>query len=220
MKRRHLEIGYSEYPVFVTTTIVEWMPVFGETWLAEKCLYILEETRRQIDVSIMAFALMPNHFHGLIRAKRDIDLSKFMQRWKSLAAREIINWARSIKPYWIKQFQQSVIDNKRGGKQAHQVWLPRFDVLPILDDRQFYAGLNYIHFNPERHLLTNDPEKYPYSSIYDYKGQNNKFVKINRGLWNPRSEQALTRENSFACADSESWPEPQLLKSENFGKID
>jgi putative transposase len=189
MKRRHQEIDNSQSPIFVTTAIVEWIPVFAEKYLAEGCLRTIEESRRWTGISVMAFALMPNHFHGMIVSKQSSDLSKFMLIWKSLTARLILNYSQKNKYRWLRQFNRSAIEHKCTGRQAHQVWIPRFDALPVENDGQFYAGLNYIHFNPVKHLLVRKSGDYPYSSFHDYQGGRNGFVTVNRHLWDPRSGQ-------------------------------
>ena len=167
----------------------------------ESCLETLEEIRQEMGISIIAFVLMPNHFHGLIRVRQKADLSIFMRKWKSLSARRILDWAAGRNRIWLRQFRRSAVENRCTKRQDHQVWIPRFDYLPIEDDKQLYAGLNYIHFNPVRHLLVSRPDKYPYSSINDYMGSKNGFMGINPISWYPRSEQALTREEDVAFFD-------------------
>ena len=186
MKRKSFEIDDSQNPIFVTTTIVEWIPVFAEPAIAERTLGLLENSRREIGISVIAFVLMHNHFHGMMQTNQKGDLSRFMLRWKSRSARSIMDYSRMHKRKWLELFKRSLGESGRLGRQVHRVWLPRFDTLPVENETQFYAGLNYIHFNPVRQLLVRGPEDYPYSSFHDYRGGTNGFVNVSRHRWHSR----------------------------------
>jgi REP element-mobilizing transposase RayT len=184
MKRRHENLDDASRPIFVTTTIVEWIPVFAEPGLAEDSLVLLEKIRRETGLSLIAFVLMPTHFHGIVLAAQRNNLSKFMLRWKSLSARLILKYALKYKPHWIGQFKQSADENKLAGKQDHKVWITRFDAVLLEDENQLHAAMNYIHFNPVREFLVREPGDYPHSSMRDYQGGRNGIVQISRYVSN------------------------------------
>jgi REP element-mobilizing transposase RayT len=196
MKRRRYKIDAAISPVFVITSITGWLPVFKIKSLAEKSLNLLENIRREIDISVIAFVLMPSHFHGMFRSRNKVDLSRAMQQWKSRASRLILDCAEISQPFWLEHFKESASLYNCSNRQVHQVWTPRFASTALESEEQFYAALEYIHNNPINSQLASNLDDYPYSSHHDYAGKDNGYVKIDRALWLSRSEQALTREET------------------------
>jgi hypothetical protein len=109
------------------------------------------------------------------------DISLIMKNWKALSAKIIIENCSITHPNWINPFYISARRYKRAIKQNYQVWQPRFDEHAIRTVEQFRTKINYIHGNPLKHLLAENCEDYPYSSIHDYLGGKNSFVEIE--LW-------------------------------------
>jgi putative transposase len=178
MKRRRYLIDDSAYPVFVTTTISRWLPVFQDNEIAISCLELLESLRLELNISIYAFVLMPSHLHAVIKTTRKGDISILFKKWKALTAKLIISECSARHNDWIMIFQQCVINYKRSDALKHQVWQPRFDDFSIRTEKQFLTKLNYIHGNPMKHGLGTNCEEYPYSSIHDYMGGKNKYMTV------------------------------------------
>ena len=176
MKRRRYLIDDSIYPIFITTTIVYWIPVFSESQIAIKALRILEEHRAQMQVRIYGYVLMHSHLHVIIQTVKKGDISSFMRRWKSKTAVMILEKCKNSHPGWIRRFAYSAGEYRRSN--SHQVWQPRFDEKAVRDEREFLAKLNYMHGNPLKHNLVDDCEDYPYSSFADYNGGKNGFVAV------------------------------------------
>ena len=113
-------------------------------------------------VEIIAYCLMPNHFHLLLREKEEGGISKFMQKLTT-----------GYTMYFNKRYQRSGALFEGTYKAKH-----------IHDDRYLRYLMSYVHLNPvkiidrvwkekgiknhaaaERYL-----EKYEYSSYIDYLG--------------------------------------------------
>jgi REP element-mobilizing transposase RayT len=90
MKRRGYLIDDSICPVFVTTTVVQWIPVFGDKIIADETLRIFEQIRAELNVVIIAYVLMPSHFHAIAKTACKGDLSILMRKWKSVSAKAIL----------------------------------------------------------------------------------------------------------------------------------
>jgi putative transposase len=178
MKRKRYLIDDSSYPIFITTTISKWLPVFQDSEIAIKCLDLLESLRAELNISIFAYALMPSHFHGIIKTSAKGDISIFMKRWKALSAKLIMERCSTNNPDWVFIFQQCVTQFKRPSSMKHQIWQPRFDDFAIRTEKQFLTKLNYIHGNPIKHGLAAECQDYPYSSIHDYLGGKNRYITV------------------------------------------
>jgi REP element-mobilizing transposase RayT len=179
MKRRRYLIDDSVYPIFITTTIVYWIPVFSENQIAVKALELFEGIRAQMHVKICGYVLMQNHLHAIIQTAQKGDISALMRKWKSKTAIMILEICKNTHPEWMRRFAYSA--NRHRQFNSHQIWQPRFDEKAIRDEEEFIAKLNYMHGNPLKHNLVDDCGDYPYSSFADYNGGNNGFVSIECG---------------------------------------
>jgi putative transposase len=110
-------------------------------------------------VEILSYCLMPNHFHFLIKQKKDKGISKFMA--------DIIN---SFTRYFN-------IKTERKGP----IFVSDFKSVGITNEAQFIHVSRYIHLNPYSAGLINNFEellKYPWSSLKDYTSIiNNSFIE-------------------------------------------
>lgn len=103
---------------------------------------------RYYDWTIIAWVVLPNHYHVLAQAN-DQSAFKLPQWVSSLHRRCALCWNRE--------------DNQPG----RRVWWNYWDTC-ITGPGAFYARLNYIHWNPVKHGLVKAPEQYPYSSYRLY----------------------------------------------------
>lgn len=123
-----------------------------------------EKRQRKLLVEILAFCLMPNHFHLLLRQLRDEGISKFMRKMGGYAT-------------YI---------NKKYNRQGH-LYQGRFKAVEVLNESQLRNTLVYIHTNPVSLIEENwkgagsdNPKKalkflkeYKWSSHLDYIGIKN-----------------------------------------------
>lgn len=129
-----------------------------------------KKVERKLLVEILAFCLMPNHFHLLLRQVKDDGISKFM--------RKLGGYATYI--------------NKKYNRQGH-LYQGRFKAIHIASDDQLKNVFVYIHTNPVSLIESNwkengikEPEKtikflenYKWSSYLDYIGIKNYPSLIN-----------------------------------------
>ena len=99
-------------------------------------------------ISLLAYCLMPNHFHLLIKQKNERGIENFM---KSLGTRYVM--------YFNKR-------NKRTGG----LFQGRYKAVLIDSDEQLLELSRYIHTNPKPYKGRIFLE-YPYSSIHAYLGK-------------------------------------------------
>jgi REP element-mobilizing transposase RayT len=182
MKRRRFLIDDSTHPIFVITTIIDWLPVFSEEEIAINSLSMLESLRGAMNLIIFGYVLMPNHLHAMVRTSKRGDISDFMRKWKSKTALLIRNYAKANRPVWIYRFSTSAKEHRLTKLQTFQIWQPRFDEKAIRDEQEFLAKLNYMHGNPIKHNLVDDCGDYPYSSYADYAGGSNGYVTVQCGF--------------------------------------
>jgi putative transposase len=133
-------------------------------------------TNRERMVEIVAFCLMPNHFHFILRQTKEGGIVKFMQK---------------VGTGYTMYFNQK---NKRSGV----LFQGRFKAILVDNDEYFLPLLNYIHLNPvelaepewreegikDKDKVDNFLENYRWSSYQDYIGIKNFPSVINKEFFN------------------------------------
>ena len=167
VKSRRLEIN-GPVLVFITTTITNWIPVFENKKYAELVVMQLDETAKYFKNLILGYIVMPSHVHLLIGMSDYSTLSKFMQSFKSITSRK-------LKDLITNEYLNSL---KVNGK--YQLWQRRFDDLVIYSEKQFKIKLDYIHNNPIKDGLIENPIDWQYSSALDWLSNKDGLIKIDK----------------------------------------
>ncbi len=110
-----------------------------------KFLQILTEYKPICKYKIYAYCLMGNHAHLLIKE----ECEEIQQIMKRIAGKYV---------YWY---------NGKYQRTGH-LFQDRFKSEPIVEERQFFAVLRYIHQNPVKAGLEADIGEYAYSSYREY----------------------------------------------------
>ena len=106
-------------------------------------LELLAAAKAKHPVKILAFCLMPNHFHLVLQPVRDASLSPFMHWWMTSHVRRYHRFYRS---------------------HGH-VWQGRFKSFPIQQDGHLLTVLRYVLHNPVRARLVEQASEWPWSSL-------------------------------------------------------
>jgi putative transposase len=93
-------------------------------------------------VKLYAYCLMPNHVHLLLQTS-EVPLAKFMQ---------------GLQQSYTQRF------NRVHGQVGH-LFQGRYKAIVCERDEYLLTLIRYIHLNPVRARLVDDPETYPYSGI-------------------------------------------------------
>lgn len=102
-----------------------------------------EDRRRPFRFELLAYCLMTNHFHLVVRQTEEGGISSAMG--------QLLN---SYTKYFNTKYQR-----------VGHLWQGRFQAVPVVDDDQFVHVVRYALINPHVAGLTTDVLAYPYSSI-------------------------------------------------------
>ncbi len=108
--------------------------------------YLLNEMRELFDMRILAYVIMPNHWHLLLYPQKDGDLSRAMA-WLGTAH--------------TRRFHAQT--NSIGGGHLYQ---GRYKSFLVEDDVHLLTVLKYIERNPARAKLVTRPEDWHWGSAY------------------------------------------------------
>jgi REP element-mobilizing transposase RayT len=154
------------YPYFITSTTVNWLPLFNNPDIAGiliNSLRYLIESQRTI---IFAYVIMENHLHLIAQAK---DLSTEIARFKSYTARKSIDYYLENKDHFILD-QLSFYKLKHKVDRNYQFWQEGSHPQRIESESMLAQKIAYIHYNPVRRGYVDLPEHWRYSSARDYAG--------------------------------------------------
>ncbi len=99
---------------------------------------------------LVAYVVMPNHVHVLIKTYEGCPLSKVIHSWKSFTAHAINEHLKTC------------------GRDAHApMWQNDYFDRFIRDDRHFAQAITYIHENPVKAGLCGHAGEWPWSSIHE-----------------------------------------------------
>ena len=112
---------------------------------------------------LIAWVVMPNHVHVLIRVYEGIMLGKIVQSWKSYTGRRIKDWMGT------PSTNSALVDDQgseksRAGARRSQVWQREYWDRFIRNERHFNTVVEYIHQNPVKAGLVDQAEQWEWSS--------------------------------------------------------
>jgi putative transposase len=124
---------------------------------------------------LIAYVVMPNHVHLLIKTYEGWPLAKLVHSWKSYTAKEILknDHAREFNagesPALPNSRQKKVDMNSYAGESPalpNKVWQREYWDRFIRDKNHFLKVIEYIHQNPVKAGLCKLPEQWLWSSAY------------------------------------------------------
>lgn len=131
------------------------IPHFKDESLGLKCLEAIEHERRRMKLDIYAFALMPDHFHIIIGPypKR---VGYVVQALKLASVHRLLR------------------EELTGGG----LWQRGYYDVAMRDLRQLRTVMEYVHNNPVKLGLVEDPRQYPLSSCADWAGTTESPIRL------------------------------------------
>ena len=124
----------------VTFTTYKRTPLFETADLARIASQALNDPRLWQSASLLAWVLMPDHWHGLIELSATGKLSKTVQRLKSNTARHVRLENSVVRPVWEKGFHDRAVRS----------------------DESLLGVARYLVCNPVRSKLVQRVGDYPY----------------------------------------------------------
>ena len=157
---------------YVTFQIVEWVDIFTRQVYRDIVMDSLKYCQQNKELEIYAFVVMSNHIHLLLRSGIG-KLSDTIREFKSYTAKQILLSieleSESRRDWMLNLFEFAAKKHKRNEK--YQVWTHENHPELIYSDKFLFQKMNYIHENPVRAGIVENPEDYLYSSARDLAGK-------------------------------------------------
>ena len=145
MPRRSLR-NATDVILHVMNRAARRLPLFQAADEYAEFLEVIERCRLQAGIDLLAYCVMPNHFHLIVRPNRPRQLSEFMRRLQLTHA---------------KRFHR-----RHDSTGCGAVYQGRFRAVPIQADGHFVVCARYVERNPLRAGLVGRAEDWPWSSLY------------------------------------------------------
>lgn len=114
-----------------------------------KLLWLMKELAAECCITIIAYCLLPNHYHWLIRQDGTIKPGKF-------AGRVFGSYSQSFNLAY---------------QRTGTLFEGPYEAILVDTDEYLRHLCCYIHANPVRHVLAMDPALWPYSNYLEWIGQ-------------------------------------------------
>ena len=135
--------NYTNTPFFhVITQGIEKSYIFEKAEDIKYYVKIMYKIKEEHNINIIAYCIMNNHTHMLIKTQLIEQLSKYMQRINTTYGK-----------YYNKKYSR-----------VGYVFRDRYKAEGIYSEKHLYNCIKYIHNNPVKAGICNKAEEYPYSN--------------------------------------------------------
>ena len=117
-------------------------PADYDAWLR-----VLAEAKKEVPMRVLAFCLMPNHFHLVLWPERGEDLSNFVG--------------------WLSQTHTQRWHAHYHSVGTGHLYQGRFKAFPVQEDDHFYAVVRYVERNALRAALVERAGDWEWGSLWD-----------------------------------------------------
>lgn len=166
MGRSRYKIHEEQYPYFLTSSIVEGIPLFANPEIANFILKAIEFNQKNRDVEVNAYVIMENHMHLIAKGN---NLAEHIRNLKAYTSHQIIEYLKRNKHLRIlAQLKQAKLNHKT--ESEYQFWQEGSHPKQIFTHEMMIQKIEYIHFNPVKRGYVEDPVHWRYSSAKNYAG--------------------------------------------------
>ncbi len=148
---------------FFTATILEWKPLLQQEKYKNIIINSLSFLVKDKRVIVYAFIIMNNHIHFIWQIQEGFTKEAVQRDFLKFTAQKIKDDVEKNHPKVMSLFKVNAKDRK------YQIWERNSLSVDLFSERVFIQKLNYIHQNPVKAGLCNNPEEYYYSSAKFYE---------------------------------------------------
>jgi putative transposase len=125
------------------------LPLFQKEADYEAFERVLEEAHERVPLDVLAYCVMPNHWHFVLRPTKEGQLTEFLRR---LAHTHTMRWHAHYHTSGTGHLYQG-----------------RFKAFPVEDDEHFYAVVRYVERNALRAGLVAQAQAWRWSSLWRHE---------------------------------------------------
>jgi putative transposase len=166
---------------YITSNIFDRINIFTRPSFIIPIIDSLNYYRYQYACKLLGYVIMMDHIHLLIWPQDAEVIADFMRDFKRFTSGRITRQAKlEGKTDWVEKFEDAGNETSRAD---YKVWQDSFWEQTIYTQTFLEQKLNYIHMNPVRAGIVDEPPKYPYSSYRNYYLGDHQLIEID-SEWN------------------------------------
>jgi len=164
MARSRYHFGDPGQPHFLTTTVVEWLPVFTRRQTVDILFDSWKYLQENDQFRLYGFVILENHLH--VVAQSD-NLPETWTRFKSYTARKLIDF---LEQHHLELFLKQMRTTGKAGRRdrSYQFWQEGSHPQMMENRKMLVQKLEYIHQNPVKRGYVAEAEHWLWSSARNY----------------------------------------------------
>lgn len=159
---------------FITSTIVEWIPVFTTKPYFDILVQSFAFCQQHKALRLFGFVILDNHFHAIVAGP---NLTQTITGLKKFTAKKIIAQLQTDRKAWLLN-QLAYFKKRHKTRSTYQVWQEGYHPQLVTSEEMFHQKMTYIHNNPVKRGLVSDPEHWIYSSARHYLVGDDRVIRL------------------------------------------
>lgn len=156
---------------FLTFQVVDWIDLFSRKNYRDIIIDSLKYCIDNKGLQLFAYVIMTNHIH-LIANCPEGNLSDVIRDFKKFTSKSFLDIALTVtesrRSWMLDRFRAHAASHKRN--ENFQIWTHENHPIELYSGKFVRQKLNYIHNNPVKAGIVENPEDYQYSSARNYAG--------------------------------------------------
>lgn len=154
---------------YLTCTIVQWIDLFTRVEYKDVIVDSLNHCIKEKNLVVYAWVIMSNHIHLVAYCNEPGSISAFLRDFKKFTSKkfiEIMSEINESRQEWL--LDKFAFEAKRTRRaENYKIWKDDNHAID-LTNIDVMEKINYIHNNPVKAGIVDNPEEYIYSSARDY----------------------------------------------------
>ena len=151
---------------FITFSCYRRLPLLGTARARSTFVQILGEVRTKHGFKLVGYVVMPEHVHLLISEPLSGTPSIVLRVLKQRVSQRLRGRGRQRTPAAQQRFDFDASESR-----LPQFWQRRFYDFNVWSRKKRIEKLNYMHMNPVKRKLVENPRDWPWSSCAFYQGK-------------------------------------------------
>jgi len=158
----------------ITGTLHQWQPILLYPDITGAFYDEISEMLILWHVDLIGYVLMPEHFHLLASSEQGTNIERFVRGLRRSMSGKARHLLAENNPQLHKFCEQNGIDlqrfyEKTAGKSKFRFWKEKPRIFPMDREKDILRILQYIHYNPVKRGLVDNPADWPHSSYRYYE---------------------------------------------------
>ncbi|MDZ7722876.1 MAG: transposase [candidate division KSB1 bacterium] len=161
---------------FLTSTIVEWLPVFTKRRYFEIIIDSLNYCMKYKNLELYAYVILDNHLHLVAAAE---NLRSVVASFRKFTSKAIIKQLELDQMTWLLN-QLKFYKKAYKTESRYQVWQEGMHPKYMQSPDMMRQKIEYIHRNPVERGYVQQPEHWVYSSARNYFTEDESIIYVER----------------------------------------